>query len=747
MNTKPSILFVNSYPPRECGIATFTQDTINAINKSFQSNFNLVVAALNERSNIERAYPPEVIFEVEKSADGYRDMANRVNSDETIKLVVLEHEFGLYSGNHGKDILQFTKRLNKPYIIVLHTVLSSPHPEMQSITYELVKCSEAAVVMTTHSKKILIDTCNVSAQKVKVIPHGFHLRPSVGSEVLKEKYDCKSKIVLSTFGLLSRNKGIELALDALKEVTHRDFTIYFVLGKTHPEVKRHEGEAYRMFLEQKVKENGLENNVRFVNKFLELDELLEYLEMTDIYLFTSTDPEQAISGTLTYALGARCAVLTTPISHAKEILDENAALSFDFGDHQDLAMKINRLISDSQLRKELSIRAHILSRKGLWENIAIAYADIFKNILGIKNRLLYSKPTLNLSHFKNITDTIGMYQFTDFEYPDKDHGYTLDDNARALYVLLKYRELYPEDTSVTQLEAIYLNFIKSCQLKDGIFLNYVDEFGEFTDQNYYINTDEAASRAFLALSEVLTNALSTAKSKATAETILKNYLPLVRQVKSPRAIGKIIKALAGLMKTDHEYFNFKELISDMAKYLCSLYEQSSSNFWHWFESNLSYSNSDIPEGLLYAFEITKTEKYKTIAIQSLEFLIANMYHDGMINPISNRSQITKENTDRIDQFGQQPVEIASLIECLEMAYGVTNDPRYYDLLICAFTWFLGNNMLKQIVYNPATGGGHDGIELHGINLNQGAESTLSYLVSLLAVEKLLNQPKKEAMLN
>ena len=746
MITKPKVLFINSYPPRECGIATFTQDTINAINKSFKSNFDLVVAALNEHTEVVRTYPSEVMFEVEKSIDGYIALSEKINADDSIKLVVLEHEFGLYSGEFGKDILELTTRLTKPYLIVLHTVLPKPEALMQSIVYDLIMNSTWAIVMTAHSMRLLTETYQIPKPKIKIIPHGFHLRPSVRPEVLKAKYNCENKIVLSTFGLLSRNKGIELALDALKQVTHRDFTIYFVLGKTHPEVKKHEGESYREFLEQKVRDNGLEANVRFINRFLELDELLEYLEMTDIYLFTSKDPLQAISGTLTYALGARCAVLTTPISHAKEILDQNAALSFDFGDSQDLASKINKLIADEALRKELSIRAHILSRKGLWENIAIAYAQMFKNILKVEGRLVYTKPTLNLDHFINITDEIGMYQFTDFEYPNKDYGYTLDDNARALYVLLKYRALHPEDESVVHLEAIYLNFIKSCQLKDGIFLNYVDEFGKFTDQNYYVNTDEAASRAVLGLCEVINSSLSSEASKTTAKAILNTYMPLIPQIKSPRAVGKLIKAFSGLMLVNNTY-GFKSRITTLADYLCDLYDNTASELWHWFENNLSYSNSDIPEGLFYAFEMTKKETYKTVAVQSLEFLIANMYHDGMINPISNRSQITKESTNHIDQFGQQPVEIASLIECLEIAYKVTNDYRYYDLLICAFTWFMGNNVLHQIVYNPATGGGHDGIEEHGVNLNQGAESTLSYLVSLLTVEKLLKQRQLEEQVN
>ncbi|MEM9680928.1 MAG: hypothetical protein AAF901_11455, partial [Bacteroidota bacterium] len=365
-----------------------------------------------------------------------------------------------------------------------------------------------------------------------------------------------------------------------------------------------------------------------------------------------------------------------------------------------------------------------------------------KDVLSIKERLLYSKPEINLNHFKNITDDIGMYQFTDYEYPNKDYGYTLDDNARALYVLCKYRALYPQDQSIIKLESIYLRFIKSCQLEDGIFLNYVDEFGEFTDQNYFINTDEAASRAILAICEVLKSELASSTSKAIALEVLHTYKPLIPQVKSPRAQGKLLKALTGLMKSDSGY-DFTEIIIQLADELCQLYKNTFSEYWHWFETRLSYSNSDIPEGLLYAYQIHEKEIYKVIALQSLEFLIANMYHEDMINPISNRSEITKEDTNYIDQFGQQPVEIASLVECLEVALKVTGNRRYYHLAICAFTWFLGNNLLKQIVYNPATGGGHDGIEDHGINLNQGAESTLSYLVSSLVVETLLNVPEVE----
>ncbi|MEM1338194.1 MAG: glycosyltransferase [Bacteroidota bacterium] len=741
MKKKPTIVFIASYLPRECGIATFTKDTITAIEKSFHPNFSLKVAALNEHPDVERTYPPEVIFQVQKDANDYKQLADIINLDTNIQLVVIEHEFGLYAGEFGEDLLKLTEALQKPYLLVMHTVLSQPPEKMKVVLANLILGSARAITMTTHSRRLLIENYNVPGEKLSIIPHGFHLRPSISNAVLKAKYNCRDRIVLSTFGLLSRNKGIELALDALAEVNHRDFTVYFILGKTHPEVKKNEGEEYRDFLQQKVKDHGLENNVQFVNRFLELDELLEYLQMTDIYLFTSIDPEQAISGTLTYALGAGCAVLTTPISHAREILDANAALPFNFGESHDLAQRIDQLIEDESLRKELSVRAKIISRKGMWENIAIRYADIFAELLDLGERLVYAKPEINLHHLKNMTNGIGMFQFTDMDHPNEKFGFTLDDNARALYVLSNYQELYPQDKSVKQLQKTYLDFTLRCQLKDGGFLNYVDKYGDFTDQNNYINTDEAGARAMLALCRLTHSQVGSKSSRKKAKKAIKNSLSYMSKVMSPRAIGKILKGLyyLYLRKKDDRIL---EIVHDHADYLCELYQIHSSKDWRWFEPHLSYSNSDIPEGLLYASVITKTNLHKNIGIESLEFLLEKMLQGKIPMPVSHRSDINKSKKDVIDQFGQQPVELASLVECLDIAFKITGEQRYYDLLISTFTWFLGNNLLRQIVYNPATGAGHDGIEKQGINLNQGAESTLSYLISLMTVEKNLRMQKQ-----
>jgi glycosyltransferase involved in cell wall biosynthesis len=740
MIAKPKLLFISSYPPRECGIATFTKDTITAINKTFRSNFEIVVAALNASDTENRSYDTNVVFEVGRNVESYLELASYINADETIKLVVLQHEFGLFAGEYGSDILKLTTTIDKPYAVVFHTILPKPEQRMQAVMFSLIDKSALAIVMTEHAKKTLQDTYHVPEETIKVIPHGFHLTPSIHPDKLKEKYNCKNKTVLCTFGLISRDKGIDIALKALSSVQNKDAILYLVAGKTHPEVLRHEGEKYRLQLEELVCKYGLEDNVRFINRFLELDELLEYLHMTDIYLFTSQNPQQAISGTLTYALGARCAVLTTPISHAQEIIENGIAIPYEFDNSCDLAAKIDLLTENKSLRNELSINAYVHSRKGIWENVAILYAEVFRKLLDIDDRLFYSIPPFSLTHFVNITDDIGMYQFTNLEYPNEDHGYTLDDNARALYVLMKYRALNHSNKHYANLERTFLNFIGNCQQEDGQFLNYLDKNGEFTAQNNEINTDEATSRAILGIAEVICTSSSLYRSKEDAKLILNRFKVHLRSIESPRALGKLIKALYNLTIYNNE-FCFIDDINVFADHLCALYESTKTELWYWFENNLSYSNSDIPEGLFYAFKITGNARYKHIAIESLEFLIDKMYNNGRIDPISHRSKITKHHVNYLDPYGQQPVEVASIIECLEIAYDVTKNKRYYNLLLCSFTWFLGNNILSEIVYNPATGGGHDGIEKQGINLNQGAESTLSYLVSYLVVERLFQQQK------
>ena len=303
-------------------------------------------------------------------------------------------------------------------------------------------------------------------------------------------------------------------------------------------------------------------------------------------------------------------------------------------------------------------------------------------------------------------------------------------------------ELYPNDTSVGFLRKTYLDFIKTCQLEDGGFLNYLDDKGKITSQNYYVNTDEASARAFLALCYLVQSDTTTLPLRQSANVIIEKSLKYIDRIKSPRALGKILKGLYFLHKT-YGRSDLIDLMIDKADFLCNLFNTNKSDSWYWFEPGLSYSNSDICEGLFYAYRTTQREEYKATAMSGLGFLLDIMFTKDMVMPVSHRSQIARDQESKIDLYGQQPVEVASLIECAEIAYTITQDEKMRELVNCGFTWFLGNNLLRQIVYNPATGGGHDGIEVHGVNLNQGAESSLSYLISLLTVEKVYRQPKQE----
>ncbi|MBK8879053.1 MAG: glycosyltransferase [Haliscomenobacter sp.] len=754
----PGILILTSYPPRECGIATYSQDLLKALDNKFSNSFSLKVCALEAGIN-EYTYPDEVKYVLDTTDAGqYIELANTINSDNSIMFVVVQHEFGFFQEAGEEAFPQFLYTLTKSAILVFHTVLPKPDAALKEKISRLATACAAIVVMTKTSQKILKDDYGIPTQKVEVIAHGTHLVPHLNKDALKEKHGLTGRKVLSTFGLLSSGKSIETTLDSLPAIIESNpDALFLVIGKTHPSVVKSEGEKYRDMLEAKVEALSLQSHVKFINRYLPLQDLLEYLQMTDIYLFTSKDRHQAVSGTFSYAMSCGCPIISTPIPHAKEVLRQNTGILVDFQSPQQLADAVNRLMGDELLRSAFSTSTLQRIVPTSWENSAIAHASLLQKLAGPppgengfkykttrpfpqsaysngKISLEYRMPGINLAHVLEMTTEAGIIQFSKINQPDLDSGYTLDDNARALVALLMHYEWSGDRADLGPIRT-YLNFIEFCQQPTGDFLNYVDSDRNFTPQNNETNLSDANGRAIWALGYLVSKrAILPADLLAKAENVMQRVLPVIDAMHSTRSMAFSIKGLY--------YFNQEkqtpavtQLIQLLGNRLLQMYRHESAHNWKWYEDYLTYANAILPEAMLCAWQATGNPVYKETAKASLDFLLSLTFKDGQIKVISNIGWMHKGRESLpLVKGAEQPIDIAYTILALERFYHVFKDETYAEKMAIAFNWFLGNNHLHQIIYNPCTGGCYDGLEERNVNLNQGAESTLSYLMARMCVE-------------
>jgi glycosyltransferase involved in cell wall biosynthesis len=734
----PEILVITTFPPRQCGIATYSQDLIKALNDHYVDSFSIKIAAL-ENKNEKHAYnDPAVKYILDTSSpESYASLATAINEDENLKIVLMQHEFGLVHESVN-EFNEFITNVQKPLAIVFHTVLPGPNDELRANVQHILNRADSLIVMTHNAADILVRDYTVDTEKITVIPHGTHLVAHTDKAELKRKYGFEGRKVLSTFGLLSSGKSIETTLEALPDVVNKSpETLFLIIGKTHPTVALQEGEKYRDSLIEKIQELGIERNVKFINKYVDLPELLEYLQLTDIYLFTSKDPNQAVSGTFAYALSCGCPIISTPIPHAKEVLAGDTGMTFDFGNSVQLAEAINTLLFDVQRRQNMVLNGLHKILHTAWENSAVDHAKLLERTAGGSIRLQYRNPEINLAHIKNMTTDFGMLQFSKLNRPDIQSGYTLDDNARAMIAMGQHFKRY-RDKSVIKYISTYLNFIGYCQQSDGRFLNYVDFNSKFTNQNKDENLEDSSGRAMWALGYIVSlGNILPAEIAQKAESLFQKSLSLTKNIYSTRAMAFVIKGLY--------YYNRRVKDADTLIYikmfadrLVQMYRHEADAEWKWFESYLTYANSVLPEALLLCHAITGDQVYKDVAKETFDFLLSQTFDESSIRIISNRSWLQKGG--KRETYGEQPIDVAYTILALRKFHDIFKEEEYLNKMEIAFNWFLGNNHLQQIIYNPCTGGCFDGLEEHNVNLNQGAESTVSYLMARLTITKYFGNP-------
>jgi glycosyltransferase involved in cell wall biosynthesis len=718
---KPTIIFLSTYPPRECGIATFTQDLFRYCKKTLGPGYRCKVAAFNLSPLDTYKYPPEVAWEIDQnSKKDYLNLATVINNDTSISGVILQHEYGIFGGLDGEKILFFMQNCKKPILVTLHTALPTPSPNMKKVTAKIIELASNVVVLTKSSKEIIEKVYPESRGKIFIIPHGIHPVTFSFQKEFKAKLELKNRIVLSTFGLLSRGKGIEYAINALSSVIKKyPSIIYLILGETHPVIRRNEGEKYRLELAHLVKALGLEKHVKFYDQYLSLSDLLEFLQATDIYISTSINPNQAVSGTLSYALGAGRAVISTKFAQSKEIITPDIGRLVPIKDSPALASALLDLLSDEEKLKQMARNAYDKTRPMLWSNVAKKYTNLLARTI---------IPPINLQHLYKMTDDVGLFQFALYTIPNKDSGYTLDDNARALIICSRLIE-QKYNEKIQALINIYHAFMKKCQREDGSFINYIGFNDKLpTDQNNREDLEETHARAMWALSEIMNNRVLTAQMRDQSKKMLLLSLNKGSKLTHLRAKAFAIKSFALALDVLPEHQ--KVLFEYMKKYADSLIDvlkENSIKSWFWFEKDLNYNNAVLSESLFIAGNRLKNSVYTNKGVQSLQFLISKTFSNKMYLPIGH-SHWYKNNKKR-SQYDQQPEDPASMILALACAYQNTHNYEYKNLAKKCFSWFLGNNSLHKPLYDEKTGGCYDGLHPDRVNLNQGAESLVSYLMA------------------
>jgi glycosyltransferase involved in cell wall biosynthesis len=731
------LAFISTYPPRECGIGIFTNNLFKSMLTGIESRENEnegFVVTLNDIDNTYE-YPKEVKLTIrQEHQEDYLEAVKFINLSGA-DLCILEHEFGIFGGQSGVYILPFLHRLEVPFIVTLHTILKAPSYNEKAVLQQICKMAHKIVVMSRKGIEFLISIYDIPQEKIVFIEHGvpdIHFNP----EKSKKEFKLENKKVLLTFGFIGRNKGIETVIKALPKVIekHPDI-IYIVLGKTHPNVLRHSGEEYRIFLMRLVKNLQIEKHVEFLNEFINEQDLFKYLYASDIYITPYLNEAQITSGTLSYAVGVGSAIISTPYWHAAELLAEGRGKLFDFGNSDSLAYNLLELLDNPQELFKLKRKAYDYGQKITWPKTGEKYIALASSILeeGLtiteKNDTaldLLILPPFSLTHINRMTDDTGIIQHAKFGIPNLKEGYCLDDNARALLmVLMAYRQM--KDMRALELSPIYISYIHYMQNADGTFRNFLSFNRNFLDE---IGSEDSFGRTIWALGYLLGNAPNDAYYQ-TGKSVFFNASPYFEKLKSIRGIANTMIGISYYLKSNPSDDSMTERLRNLANKLVKHYHENETPDWKWFESLLAYDNGILPLALLRSSEILNDNKITKTAFESMNFLTKYTLIDNYLSIIGNEKWFKKDSERSV--FAQQPIDAMAMVLMYHQAFHLTKDKDYLNKLYSSFLWFLGENDLRMSLYDFETQGCCDGFERYGVNRNQGAESTLAYLISHLTV--------------
>ncbi len=736
------IAYLSTYPPRECGIATFNYNLIRAINSNLSAVYqDSFVVAMTDSDNLqEYNYPDEVKFSIrqdnQKDYVKAADFINISNAD----ICILEHEFGIFGGESGVYILPLLHQLKKTLITILHTVLKNPSFIQQSIIKEIAAKSAKIVVMSKKAVRFLIDIYNIPLDKIQHIEHGVPDLEAADINPVKTLKPFLNKRVLFTFGLISRNKGLETVIHALPQIVkkHPD-VMYVILGNTHPGVRRNSGEEYRDSLKKLAVKLNVAKYLVFINQFVSEEELFNYLTAADIYITPYLNEAQITSGTLSYAVGAGAAVISTPYWHAQELLANNRGILFNFKDSDSLANHVNNLLGHPAKLAELKNNAYKYGLHLRWPAIGAEYV---KTLRAAIHKSLYVKhnerqiidremiPAFDLAHVKRLTDGTGIIQHAKYGIPNLKEGYCLDDNARALIMALMAYQ-HDKNKETLELLPVYLSYIQYMQLEDGNFRNFLSFKREYLDE---VGSEDSFGRTVWAMGFMINHAPDNSYREFASELFFKS-VPHFKHLKHLRGIANTIIGIANYLKVHPHDEEMLSQLLNLTQPLIVAYQTQSDEEWHWFEEKLTYDNAILPLALLHSCDITGDERVKKIALEAIAFLDEITLCNGYLSPVGCDGWYYREGN--MAAFDQQAIETMAMVLMYFKAYHVTHQSIYLRKMVFSYNWFLGENALRVPLYDHETKGCCDGLQPHGINRNQGAESTLAFLISQLTILKAL----------
>lgn len=735
------IAFVGTYPPRQCGIATFTGALYRAV-KAVDGGPDSFVVALNDLGR-QYAYDEEVRFQVSDSKLGSHRRAAEYLNFSGVDVVSLQHEYGIFGGRDGEHVLTLLRALKVPVVTTLHTVLASPSTSQRAVLDEICSLSKRIIVMSAGSAKLLQSVHEVNEDDIDLIHHGIH--PLDTTESAKPHLGLGDKEVLLTFGLLSPDKGIETVIEALPEIVkQRPNVVYVVLGATHPHVKEREGEAYRLMLEALAVRRGVGQHVIFHDRFVSETELAHFVAAADVYITPYLNLEQSTSGTLAQAVGSGKAVISTPYRYASELLGDGRGILVPVRDKAAMTVAILDVLCNPQRKAELEQATAALGRSMGWEHVARQHLNSYglassrrsEQVAAIVPRAHVLQrpsvmPDINLSHVYTLTDETGILQHATYDVPRYSEGYCTDDNARALLLVgMMEQERLESPAELRRLANRYLAFMSyAFNGQNGRFRNFLTYDKRWAEA---AGSEDSHGRALWALGAIANYGADPGRRNVAKELFIR-ALPATLQFSSPRAWAY---TLLGIRQWLHAYpvdALARHAARQLGDQLMACYVKCSHDGWRWFENEMTYCNARLPEALIVAAEVLEDEAMLGAGLESLTWLSTMQERDGLFAPIGSNGFHTKDGARA--RFDQQPVDACATVSACLAAFNQTDHEIWADRAQRAFDWFLGANHLSLWLYDPTTGGCCDGLHEDRLNENQGAEATLSFLHALMSIRR------------
>jgi glycosyltransferase involved in cell wall biosynthesis len=757
--SKPSlpsrIAVIGNYLPRHCGIATFTTDLCSAIAAEYGTARLLALPVNDTEEGYD--YPPRVRWSLaQDEVKSYQEAAEFLNFNN-IDMVCLQHEYGIFGGPAGSHILQLLRSLKMPVVTTLHTVLREPNPDQLAVMEEIAELSDRLIVMSQLSSQFLQEIFKVPGCKIDIVPHGVPDLPFLDPNFYKDRFGVEGKAVLLTFGLLSPNKGIENVIQALPQILAKHNNVaYIVAGATHPHILRREGEKYRASLQALAKEMGVESQVIFHNHFVSPEEMVEFIGAADIYITPYRHEAQVVSGTLAYALGAGKAIISTPYWHAIELLDDRRGALVPFQNPDAIAQKTIELLDTPAIRHAMRKRAYLFAREMVWKRVAQGYMESFSRVRGdrmetprvqfsarMTHKSLDQLPELKLNHLNRMTDDTGMLQHAIFTIPNRREGYTTDDNARALILAVLLGQLDKDPFESANSPDLYLSFLEHAfNPTKGRFKNFLRYDRRWNEP---IGSEDCHGRALWALGTVLGRSQDQGL-RGAAGRLFEFSIPAVLEFSSPRAWAYILLGIQEYLNSYPGDRDAQKVRSVLSRRLLEMYELVGRPDWKWFENVLAYGNARLPQSLLLVGAACSDDRMISAGLESLDWLstVQRCETNRHFVPIGSDGFYHQGGAKA--RFDQQPIEAAGAVSACLQAYRITGDGRWRNEARTALNWFLGANDLQLPLYDSVTGGCRDGLHPDRANENQGAESTLSFLMALIEMRSLQASEQTEIQL-